>query len=40
MAYPLLSSYPQYCRQQLDESHKMINDKTENSFEMAMSSNF
>ena len=25
--YPLLSSYPQYCCQQLDESHNMINDK-------------
>ena len=38
--YLLLSSYPQYCCQQLDESHKMINDKDENSLEMAMSSNF
>ena len=37
--YPLLSSYPQYCYQQLDVSH-MINDKNENSLEMPMSSNF
>ena len=38
--YPLLSSYPEYCCQQLDESHKTINDENENSLEMPMSSNF
>ena len=38
--YPLLSSYPQYCCQKLEESHKMINDKNEKSLEMTMSSNF
>ena len=38
--YPLLSFYPQYCCQQLDENHMMINDKYENYLEMAMSSIF